>query len=117
MKKRKNVKRRPSPLPLLYEDTVELDIIEAQLWWLEKRDKAPEAFEEDLTAALEYIASWTNAGELVAKHATFGVRRIVVGRSGHKLYYRINDDETAVVVLSLWGGQRRGDPEIGHLLK
>jgi hypothetical protein len=35
-------------LPITFEPRADLELVEAQLWWLEKRDKAPNALDEDL---------------------------------------------------------------------
>ena len=78
-------------------------IAKASRWWLGNRDKAPEAFDEDLDAGLEMLADSPLAGEPFRSRP--GVRRLVLRRIRYYLYYRIVRGD--LYVLSLWHTSRR----------
>jgi plasmid stabilization system protein ParE len=80
------------------------EIEEAAQWWLENRDKAPEAFEEDLAEAFDLILHAPNLGVLVPSRIRF-VRRILLRRVRYFLYYR--DTAPGIEVLALWHASRR----------
>ena len=80
------------------------EIEEAAQWWLEHRDKAPLAFEEDLAKVLDIIDHAPNIGQLVPSRTRF-LRRILLPRVRYYLYYR--DTAPGVEVLALWHASRR----------
>jgi plasmid stabilization system protein ParE len=79
------------------------EIAEAAQWWLENRDKAPEAFEEDLAEAFDLILHAPHLGILVPSRIKF-VRRVLLRRVRYYLYYR--DTAPGVEVLALWHASR-----------
>jgi plasmid stabilization system protein ParE len=81
----------------------------ASRWWLEHRDKAPDAFEEDVSRGLATLAEQPRLGERVAAKA--GVHRIFLRRIGYFLYYRIASGDT-VEVLAVWHHSRGSGPPL-----
>jgi plasmid stabilization system protein ParE len=79
-------------------------------WWRTHRDKAPDAFDEDLDAAFELIRSAPGSGSRV-KARRIGVRRVWLGRIGYFLYYREGDSDI-IEVLALWHAARRSRPQL-----
>ena len=73
-------------------------------WWNDHRDKAPEAFEEDLSSGIAAIAENAATGTIV-KRGKFTVRRILLTRIRYYLYYRVRDE--IVEVISVWHSSRR----------
>jgi plasmid stabilization system protein ParE len=76
----------------------------AQRWWLQNRDKAPEAFEEDIDHARELLQDFPNAGKPVRIRIGW-VRRLTLERIRYYLYYRVETHR--VYLLSLWHTSRR----------
>lgn len=76
----------------------------AASWWDDHRDKAPEAFEEDLSSGIAAIAENASTG-IIVKRATFPVRRILLTRIRYYLYYRLRNE--TIEVISVWHSSRR----------
>jgi plasmid stabilization system protein ParE len=74
-------------------------------WWLGNRDKAPDAFIEELAETLELIAHNAGAGVPVRTRRA-GVRRILMERVRYYLYYRRLPDDIVEVVF-VWHASRR----------
>ena len=76
----------------------------AELWWESHRDKAPDAFGEDIAAGWDAIAKspsiypWFNARR--------GIRRMFLERIRYDIYYRLNANDD-VEVLAVWHASRR----------
>ena len=85
-------------------DRARREIEEAALWWLEHRDKAPLAFEEDLAEAFALITHAPNIGQVVKSRTPF-LRRVLLRRVRYYLYYR--DTAPGVEILALWHASRR----------
>jgi plasmid stabilization system protein ParE len=81
----------------------------ASTWWRKHRDKAPDAFDDDLEKAFDEIRSSPNIGKPVRARRT-GVRTVGLERTGHLLYYRLIDG--VVVILALWHASRRSRPKL-----
>jgi len=76
----------------------------ARRWWLQNRDKAPEAFDEELDRAFELIERTPHiAPRIPTRHGP--ARRLTIERIRYYMYYRIHRDR--IEVLSLWHTARR----------
>jgi len=58
-------------------------------WWDENRDRAPEAFDEDLAKAFLLLTAEPRVGAPVVSARSQGVRRLHLARIRYHLYYRI----------------------------
>ena len=76
----------------------------AMAWWHQHRDKAPEAFEDDLSSAIAAIAENAGTGAIVRRGPP-AVRRLLLPRIHYCVYYRVH--ENTVEVISLWHASRR----------
>ena len=80
-------------------------------WWLEHRDKAPDAFADDLERGMELITSLPAVGEPVPHPRLSGVRRLLLARIRYHLYYQHEPGSDTVDVLALWHtGRGTGPP-------
>ena len=80
-------------------------------WWLEHRDKAPDAFGDDLERGMELVTSLPAVGEPVPHSLLSGVRRLLLARIRYHLYYRYEPGSDTVDVLALWHtGRGTGPP-------
>ena len=89
----------------------QLRIDAAREWWLEHRDKAPALFDEELAAALARIRDVPTIGQRVRLATGEPVRRVLLPKTAHHLYYDVEGDE--VVVLTLWGAPRGDERRFG----
>src|SRR5215210_1887983 len=69
------------------------------------RDKAPTAFEDDFSEALDLVARNASIGHLVHMRRK-GIRRLLMERLRYYVYYRVTPDEV-IEVLSVWHASRR----------
>jgi len=74
-------------------------------WWRRNRDKAPEAFDEEVTSTLEKLAGSPFDTGFAVRARRPGLRRVSMERIRYYLYYRVNDDEIEVV--AIWHASRR----------
>ena len=91
--------------PLLISERARREIAEAQGWWLDHRDKAPEALEEELRAAFELLLETPQIGLRVPTRKRKFMRRILLARTGYYLYYL--NTSPGIEILALWHSSRR----------
>ncbi len=91
--------------PLLISDRAPRELDEAQGWWLENREKAPDALEEELRAAYELLLETPHIGLRVPTRKRKFMRRIFLTRTGYYLYYL--NSAPGIEILALWHSSRR----------
>lgn len=82
----------------------------AARWWGENRDRAPEAFDEDIAETFLLLAAQPRVGAPVLRTRSADVRRLHLARIRYLLYYRIRGDE--VQVLAHWHTSRGSGPHL-----
>jgi len=92
---------------VIFEVTPRADrqINAARRWWLGNRDKAPEAFDEDIDGARELLMRTPYAGRPWRTRAGKYVRVLTLGRIRYYLFYRVHPDR--IEVIFFWHGSRR----------
>ncbi len=106
-----NYVARNEPIP-----TIELsrraakEIVRARQWWLDNRDKAPEAFDEELEALLEKLESKPQS--LGTGQRNHDRRRLLIKRIRYYVYFRIVNDGELVEVLAFWHASRGQEPKL-----
>jgi plasmid stabilization system protein ParE len=84
---------------------------EARRWWSSNRDKAPQAFDEDVDAMFELLEDRpTLVGRPVARDPR--VRRTYLGRIRYYVYFQIDGARDVVEILAIWHGSRGSAPEL-----
>lgn len=81
----------------------------ASAWWIEHRDKAPEALAEDVEQALDLVGALPATGQRVSHPRLAELRRLHLSRIHYYLYYSVDRPADTVEVLALWH-VRRGMP-------
>lgn len=79
-------------------------IVRAAEWWDQHRDKAPEAFDDDLSAAFAQIAENAGIGAIV-RRGLRPIRRIFARRIHYYVYDRLRNE--TLEVISIWHSSRR----------
>lgn len=82
-----------------------------QTWWRENRDKNPDLFDEEVAAAIQTLDGTPMAGEFYKRARGRDVRRILLKKTRHHMYYWV-DDAGHVEVITIWGAQRRHGPKL-----
>lgn len=90
-------------LPVSFTRRASRHIEEAGRWWRENREKAPDALTEELTRALELIASRPEVGAIARNVALPRVRRVLLGRVNYHLYYRVKDTPAPSIQVIAFG--------------
>lgn len=79
-------------------------------WWAENRTAAPGAVRLDLEGALFLLTRHSGLGQEVVTGRTIQVRRYLMGRTQHWLYFRVKSN--VLEVLSVWSTSRGSDPKV-----
>ncbi|MDP1647032.1 MAG: type II toxin-antitoxin system RelE/ParE family toxin [Rubrivivax sp.] len=85
-------------------------IVEAAQWWAENRPAAPGAVRKDIGEALALLALQPGIGAAYQGARVKDVRRLLVGRIRHFIYYRATAD--ALEVLAVWHVSRGRQPAL-----
>jgi plasmid stabilization system protein ParE len=97
-------------LPIKVTPVAEAHIQNAASWWLANREKAPQAFKEELQRGFALISHQPDAGARATNVSLKDVRRIYLSRVRYFLYYRVK--EGRVEVLALWHSSRLKGPKL-----
>ena len=100
------------PLPVVITRRAARQVEAAAEWWRENRLSAPNAFHDDLAAALMLVAEQPACGAATAGTRHRGVRRIQLPRIGYHLYYRLAPRLGQIQVLALWHARRGSSPPV-----
>jgi plasmid stabilization system protein ParE len=88
------------------------EIEEAAAWWRTNRPAAPEAFEENLAAALDLLGAPPLAGSASKSVRLSGIRRVYLSRVPYHLYYRADVVGRTIDVLACWHASRGRSPRL-----
>jgi plasmid stabilization system protein ParE len=83
---------------------------EAGAWWRANRPAAPELFDSELAYALDLLARMPPPTQVWGQVEGKPVRKVRLPRTGHALYFTIEDD--LVTVHALWHGARGSGPPL-----
>ncbi len=93
-------------------DEAEQQLREIAAWWRENRSAAGSLVHDELERCIALIESSPDAGLRFHRTAVPGVRRLVMPRTKHFVYY-IHDEPNAVVyIIAIWGAPKGGAPEL-----
>lgn len=97
-------------LPVKIVTRAASQIEQAARWWRKHRDRAPEAFKEELECGLTLISQEPSIGAKASNARLNGVQRVHLGRIRYYLYYRVQPKH--VEVLAFWHSSRGNEPEV-----
>ena len=83
-------------------------------WWRERRPAAPDLFASELAGAFDLLGSAPDIGRRYPNPEVPGVRRLLLPRSRHHVYYVHEAGHGEVVVLAVWGAVRGSGPQLGR---
>ena len=81
-------------------------------WWRRNRTKAPNLFREELRRAFALVAEYPEAGMITDDVDLAGVRRLVLVRTQHYVYYRVHSVAKRIEVLAVWSTRFGAPPSI-----
>jgi plasmid stabilization system protein ParE len=85
------------------------DIERCARWWISHRD-AHELFAQELDDALVRIQREPTLGPVFRVVRGREQRRVLMPRTAHHVYYRIDGDD--IIVLTVWGARRGRAPAL-----
>jgi plasmid stabilization system protein ParE len=83
-----------------------------QAWWVEQRPAARSLFLDEMAAAERQLRSTPELGSIYTEHKTATVRRVLLPKTHHHLYYRYRADRDELIVLSVWGSPKERGPKL-----
>lgn len=83
-----------------------------QAWWVENRPDAPALFLDELSSARQLFRVSPELGSIYAEQKAGLVRRVLLARTGHHLYYRYRPERRELTVLIVRGPIRQRGPKL-----
>ena len=91
-------------------DVAEAQLLEIVEWWETNRRAAPDLVLEEFERCVTLLESTPDVGTGFHRTPIPGVRRLVMRKTRHFVYY-IHDAPRAVVyIIGVWGTPKAGDP-------
>jgi len=81
-------------------------------WWREHRPAARDLFARELADARALIADMPEMGNPYAERQGVLVRRVLLARTHHHLYYEVDQKNEVVMILAIWGTQLGRGPRL-----
>jgi hypothetical protein len=85
---------------------------EADAWWREHRADA-RGFIDEFSHAIDLLTELPDLGAVYLPKAAFGVRRLLLAKSEHYLYYLRDRERHTLRILALWSCYRGRMPPLG----
>lgn len=79
-------------------------------WWIKNRTAAPNLFVDELGAAIRKLGIAPHAGARYGAEDLREMRRMLMMRTRHHVYYTVDDDEQLVRIHAIWHTSRRQGP-------
>lgn len=83
-----------------------------QAYWAEHRTSAPALFLDELAGAESRLRADPTLGLVYTAHKSGVVRRVLLTRTHHHLYYRYLPNRDELTVLAVWGAPRERGPKL-----
>lgn len=91
-------------------DSAEEQLREIDAWWKRNRPAAPTLVMDELTRCASLLESSPDLGVRFRRTAVPGVRRLVMRKTRHLVYYIHDAEHSIVYIIAIWGAPKEGDP-------
>lgn len=81
-------------------------------WWRENRPAASDLFARELGDARSLIAATPEVGSPYIERNGVLVRRVVLPKTRHHVYYEVDRKNDLVMILAVWGAPRGRGPTL-----
>jgi plasmid stabilization system protein ParE len=98
-------------LRIVLTPNAQAELAERNRWWRKNRPANPGLLKQEIKEALTRVAERPESGPS-AEEAGAGVRKVLLPRTQHYAYYRINRAERTLRVLSIWHTARAQPPRL-----
>jgi plasmid stabilization system protein ParE len=85
---------------------------ESDTWWRQHRPEARDLFAQELRYATDRILSMPDIGTIAAVVQGRPVRRLLMRRTRHHLYYSRIPEQDVLIVHAIWGAPRGVGPPL-----
>jgi plasmid stabilization system protein ParE len=99
-------------LNVRFEEQAVAQIRAAHAWWQANRLAAPSLFADEIANVVARLRADELAGTPYHSRSVHGVRRVLCPRTRYHVYYVIDEDLEAAVILAVWGGMRGRGPSL-----
>lgn len=90
----------------------EQQLLEIAEWWMAHREASPLLLSEELERCLSLLETSPDVGARFHRAHIPGVRRLLMRRTKHHLYY-LHDERNAVAyIIAIWGAPKVGPPPL-----
>ncbi|HWO22684.1 MAG TPA: type II toxin-antitoxin system RelE/ParE family toxin [Kofleriaceae bacterium] len=91
-------------------DSAEEQLAEINEWWRRNRRAAPTLVIDELARCVSLLESSPDIGVRFHRTAVPGVRRLVMKKTRHLVYYIHDEEHSVVYIIAVWGAPKEGDP-------
>ena len=88
----------------------DLEIELAAIWWRKHRPSAPLTFDFELSTAFVFLSESWEAQPVLFRHLGADIRRYRLAKTDYFVFYRYDQRDDEVIVLSVWHARRGRDP-------
>jgi plasmid stabilization system protein ParE len=81
-------------------------------WWRTNRPAAPKLFAQAMAAARKLLARNPELGTPFVERDGVLVRRVLLRKTRHHVYYEIDRSRGVVMILAVWGTPKGGAPPL-----
>ena len=91
-------------------DAAEEQLDEIVEWWRTHREASPTLVMDEFERCVSLLESSPDAGARFHRSRVPGVRRLVMRRTKHHVYYLHDEPNAVVYILAVWGAPKAGYP-------
>lgn len=91
-------------------DSAEEQLCEIKEWWGRHRPAAPTLVADELARCVRLLESAPDVGTRFHRAAIPGVRRLVMRKTRHLVYYLHDARHSIVYIIAIWGAPKAGHP-------
>ena len=96
------------PLAVVFQRRATREVEEIDAWWRANRSSAQDLFLTELERMLAAVALMPALGAPARTERAIGVRRVLLRKTRHHVYYRVRDE--TIEVLAVWHAARGSEP-------
>jgi plasmid stabilization system protein ParE len=91
-------------------DAAEEQLGEIDAWWKQNQRAAPTLVMDELARCVRLLESSPDIGVRFHRSAVPGVRRLLMRKTRHLIYYIHDATSSIVYIIAIWGAPKEGDP-------
>jgi plasmid stabilization system protein ParE len=91
-------------------DAAEEQLREIGEWWMANREASPLLLMDEFERCVSLLESSPDVGVRFHRSSVPGVRRLVMKRTKHHVYYLHDEPNAIVYIIAVWGAPKLGYP-------